>query len=482
MDPRPSPDRTYRLCLWLALFSIPASTLSWPLAEYDTGWHLRTGWWILEHGTVPRTDPFTTLPEGTPWIAYNWLFDLALVGVWETGGLAGLVGMRTAMGFGVCLTLFGLIRRREGRPAHQALLAGAAYVALYPLLVAERPGLLSIVFLIWTMEGVLLLRAGRLSPWLAALPLVYPVWANVHIQFVHGLSVLGLGWASFAVDAVAARIDPAGATSPSGKGWWTLTLVGAACFAATFVNPYGWRIYETVLEYAQLKEMYRLFAELQAPEFRQIADWVLLGLTLAAAFALGRWRRGDSFQWLLLAAGCYFSFHARHDLWFAVLAACVILSSTGPPPETPPHFLQRNGIVLLGAAAAIAFRLLVSSLSEERLRNALIREFPVQAAAFLEADPPAALYNPIDWGGFLEWKLPRTRIAIDGRAQLHGDDRLRRFIHAWKGLPGWSSDADLLEAKAVLLQRNAPLAELLRLDPRFRLVYEDEVAVVFGKR
>ena len=47
------------------------------------------------------------------------------------------------------------------------------------------------------------------------------------------------------------------------------------------------------------------------------------------------------------------------------------------------------------------------------------------------------------------------------------------------GSPGWDTDPELSAAGVVIAPVKLPLTSLLRLDPRFRLVYEDDVAVVF---
>ena len=36
------------------------------LNDCDTGWHIRTGEWILAHGAVPRNDPFSFSKPGEP--------------------------------------------------------------------------------------------------------------------------------------------------------------------------------------------------------------------------------------------------------------------------------------------------------------------------------------------------------------------------------------------------------------------------------
>src|SRR5271168_453852 len=38
------------------------------LSEFDLGWQLATGRWIIEHGAIPSTDVFSYTAEGRPWI------------------------------------------------------------------------------------------------------------------------------------------------------------------------------------------------------------------------------------------------------------------------------------------------------------------------------------------------------------------------------------------------------------------------------
>ena len=46
------------------------------LADGDTGWHLRTGEWILAHGRVPQQDLFSFTHAGQSWYAWEWLWDV----------------------------------------------------------------------------------------------------------------------------------------------------------------------------------------------------------------------------------------------------------------------------------------------------------------------------------------------------------------------------------------------------------------------
>src|SRR5579884_672095 len=191
-----------RLVVWTAVFAIAAITALQPVSEYDTWWHLRTGQWVAEHGTVPTTDSFSTYGDGKPWVAYSWLFGLLFHALDRSFGLLGIVGYRVVLAVAVVAAIQRLVARRRPPFALAAGVVAAAAVALTPLLVGERPGLFTILFCTLTLHAILTLRdnAGSRAAWL--LPVCYVVWANVHVQFVHGLFLLGLACAAPLADRI----------------------------------------------------------------------------------------------------------------------------------------------------------------------------------------------------------------------------------------------------------------------------------------
>ncbi len=109
--------------------------------------------------------------------------------------------------------------------------------------------------------------------------------------------------------------------------------------------------------------------------------------------------------------------------------------------------------------------------------------FPVEAAKVVrERGYPGPLFNDFDWGGYLIWSLPEHPVIVDGRTNLHGDERLTRLGAAWAGVPGWQDDPDLAAAGVILANAATPLATLLETDPRFERVYADDMAKVFVAR
>src|SRR5579871_895144 len=61
------------------------------LGDGDTGWHIRTGEWIMSHGRVPHVDIFSFTKNGQPWFAWEWLWDVIFAWMHQHWGLATVV-------------------------------------------------------------------------------------------------------------------------------------------------------------------------------------------------------------------------------------------------------------------------------------------------------------------------------------------------------------------------------------------------------
>src|ERR1700721_2331070 len=92
------------------------------LGDGDTGWHLRTGEWILAHGRVPNRDIFSFTRSGQPWFAWEWLWDVTFGWLHLHFGMAAvLVASSVVLALTFAL-LFRLARSKSG----DALVALAA--------------------------------------------------------------------------------------------------------------------------------------------------------------------------------------------------------------------------------------------------------------------------------------------------------------------------------------------------------------------
>src|SRR4029450_6972600 len=76
------------------------------LSNPDTYSHIALGRWILEHGTVPTTDPFSATLRGTHWVALEWLQQVVFAIAHAGGGWTGVIAV-TAVAMATALGLLG---------------------------------------------------------------------------------------------------------------------------------------------------------------------------------------------------------------------------------------------------------------------------------------------------------------------------------------------------------------------------------------
>jgi hypothetical protein len=351
-------------------------------------------------------------------------------------------------------------------------------------LYTPRPWHFTILFFVLMLDILMQARRTGRRRELAWLPLIFALWSNLHIQFVDGLIVLALACA----EAVAGL-------------WWSaartrlrlvsILAVSAACLLATLINPYGWKIYKVAHDLAAQPGVIDHISELQAIPFRSLPDYCVLLLGMGAVAALARRRRPQPFEAALLGMAFVLAFRSQRDVWILVAAASALIAACWHPARAdaahPPEDQSgstRASIWITALTPVLAGLLLFAGframrVDNDRLRPLLAADLPVDAVqAIRSSGLKGPLFNDYGWGGYLIWSLSQP-VSIDGRAALHGDERLDRSSSTWNGAPDWHSDKELAAAGIVIGPVKAPLTQLLRLDPRFRLAYEDKVAAVF---
>ena len=140
---------------------------------------------------MPATDPFSAYGMGKPWVAYSWLFEILVYALFTKLGLMGILVFTVSMSLLIALVLHGALRR-AGLPFIAEVFFVAVALGAMSSLISPRPWLFSILF--FTVELFILFhvrRTDKIAP-LLALPPLFVLWANLHIQFIYGLAVLGL--------------------------------------------------------------------------------------------------------------------------------------------------------------------------------------------------------------------------------------------------------------------------------------------------
>ena len=470
------------LAALLVTVGVIAFNLKFSVLDLDIWWHLKTGDWIVHHLAVPHYGLFSWTAANRPWVAYSWGYEVLISRAYAWFGLVGIGLYGTLLTLGVAYSIYWMLRRLSGRfwlACTLAVITCSAF--LFNLM--PRPVFFSMMLFCVTLTLVLQAhRTGRVQL-LYWLPLIFLLWANLHIQFIYGLFVVGLLLAVNLAQLLAERLGWAPAwLLPSKLPAVTLIAVFAACFIAACIGPYSFHLYQVILQYARAKAPYRMIIELQPLNFRAGSHYVQLLLMAFGFFAVGRQSKVDVFKLVLLAVTGAVAFRTMRDAWFICIpaAACIADSFAGQAQQDARETWLEN----VGVAVVVALSLLLFARSTDfntrGLDRAVSSFLPVNAVNYLRKHPaPGPLYNTLDWGGFLIWYMPDHPVAIDGRTDLYGDELDEQFFSTANGAASYGNDPYLNQAGVVILQKSNNLVTLLESDSRFKLVYQDALAAVF---
>jgi hypothetical protein len=494
---KPSLTDCFFLALIAWLFLFPPDGWSRLLDDGDAGWHIRTGQWILEHRTVPRTDLFSFSKPGEPWFAWEWGADVLFATVHALGGLKGVVllsGLLIAA-FGAVLFRYTVWRGANGLIAVAVVMLAVGASSLHYL---ARPHLFTLVLVpvfVWIAE------ADRRSPswrvW-TLVPLM-AVWTNLHGGFLAGIAILGLVAAGTGLEAVWRGPEETGQRdfAPPLR-YLALT---AACFAATFVNPYGWQLHAHIAEYLRSDWIKEAVDEFQSPSFRSENILQYEALLLAGLLAAGgQLTRRRAVEPLLLIFWAHQSLASvRHVTIYCALAAPLVAAeaswywdrwAASAPRKSVGRILHAMGTDLRAASAhlslwpaAAVFALAALNAPLRWPRDFPESRFPAAAVSRnAEAILQSRLLTTDQWADYVIFRLwPRVRVFVDGRSDFYGRKLGQEYVRLSQAGSGWQALMERHRFSAALVPTDWPLSEVLKRDPQWRLVDSSKKALFFQK-
>jgi hypothetical protein len=400
------------LPLFIAVLLIPAviGSSKTIFNDGDVSWHIATGQWILGHGAIPHTDPFSFTWFGKPWVPMEWLADVSYASAYGLAHYGGLAAVVTA----ALMALHAIVYLNARRWLRLALvpLVGMDFL-LIPMLVA-RPHVLTWPILALWLWQLLRARSQDRAPslWWA---LLLTLWSNLHASFAMGLLIAG----AFGVEALVASPDRTRAF----RQW---ALFGLACLAAFCINPHGIHGLLYPLGFTKL-QMLPLIDEWKPSSIHKTPFFFgVLAITLAIIV----WKRPRLpwVRWLLLAALLGLALlQVRHQAMFAIVAAMVLPQGFAKAERQPPT--TSGSLPWISATAAVLLlvvRVLVPLQPPDNESNPwhLIAQVPPE----LRSQP---VLNGYSMGGPLI--LSGIRPYIDGRSDMYGDELVVGFSHIAHG-------------------------------------------------
>jgi len=181
----------------------------------------------------------------------------------------------------------------------------------------------------------------------------------------------------------------------------------------------------------------------------------------------------------LLIFACMFAFRTWRDAWFLCVASAMVIADFPAPEREQP--IRWTGWAAVSLASLLLLGLVMrnTDFTTRGLDRVISSQYPVDAVNFLRRHPVnGPLYNTFDWGGFLIFYMPQFPVSIDGRTDLYGDVANEQYNATQEAEPSYRNDPSLNQAGVVILQNKFPIAKMLTVDPRFRVIYRDDLATV----
>ena len=421
------------------------------ISESDTFWHLKTGEWILSHGSIPRTDPFSATVYGKPWLDWEWLFQAGIYALYAWGGFNALVVGKAVVVFLTGLVLFSACRRNEAGSSLTALLVMATFVAARERL-EVRPDVLMLFFTAVTMAILEGARRGK-PRWLWWLPLVQVAWANVHASFPLGIALAGTYGLVQGVE-FAVR-----------KQWRCVLLIAVTLLLSCSVcllNPFGIELVRHAIEQTRSSSPSGVIGEWQPtrmllltePNWALTVFWCLFWLN-PVVLLVGLAVKRREFPWahiLVVAGMSALALRAnRFTALYAIVTAPILANGLATvrariAGKQYSDWGEATARVVAGLVAIFLIFVVVTgrwAVAENRPPKFGVgvdeSVVPLRALSLMAKLPPDLnVFNTFLSGGPLLWKgYPQWRPFCDGRANLYGREFVDQYRHAMFAPPEW---------------------------------------------
>lgn len=470
--------------------------------DTDTWWQLRAGQDIVQSGTVPKVDSYSFTRDGERWLypSAAWLSEVQIYAIASAFGLGALnvwVAVLVTVAFAFIYTsLSGGVFLR----AFITVLA-AATAAVYW---AARPYMWSFVFtalFLWILEQE---RWGKRRR-LLVLPLVMLVWVNSHPGFAVGFILLAI----YFVDRVLSWLDTRwmprqglGVKRKDLRAAWDAwgqryALAAVGMVLAACVNPAGPAMLRYPFDTVSIGVLRDLIQEWQSPDFHQpnVLPFAVLLLATLAVLALSRKRIAAADLLLVLVFGGMSLLAGRNIALFALTAPIVLTRHAAPlaaemnkkfnlskPSKQKPF--KGQGALHAAMLAVLLIAVVYKGslvLPTAAVQRAIEPHVPHGAVEYIKAhNPPGAIFNSYNWGGYLIWNTRERPVFVDGRTDLYGDELLGEWLSIVSADEGWQQKLERWNVRLVLLEPSWALTKVLP-GAGWKLLYQDDLSVLYSK-
>lgn len=433
-----------------------------PVRDTDFGWHYRCGNEFISDGKLCTGNSFSYfLPHYQAYYTGH-VYDIALAALYNTGGflLIALAGALLLV-FSAALVLYLFSASLQ-----YAFFAYAAiFLASYPVFrLGLRPQIISFSLFLLVLAAF---KSRKISH-MTTLPFLFFIWVNLHIGFFTGLIALAV------YSFIYLR-----------QFGFRYVLIVLLSFSASLINPFGIRVY------------YEIYRHAVSPLSTMIAEWMpptlyisigIAGILVTGLFLLARDRWKKIAAYLLMAVFGILAIRANRNIPYFMAAAALFYY---------PYLKKFFAVPISSVATTLSIILLFTAIihipstwSALTSRQAycfdgLRDPYPCKALTAIK-NMDGNFFTLYEWGGFLIWKKPGSKVFVDGRMPAWKDEKgkspYRAYLEIIQAKPGWNETLKSLNTDYIFIT-NGTFLDLLLAEKAHMYgwseIYRDDYAVIY---
>lgn len=474
------------LCLSLLTLAFTIRKIS----NYDTGFHLAAGKWILTNLSVPDKDTFTYTVNQNNYLDIQWLYQVIIYFFYSVFNYAGLTIFNSA----VIISVFYILLRRMnlyGVPVFLSLLLLLTAVLSMQLRFGYRPEIVTWLFmllLLYILDRYYYFNKNNLY----LLPVIILLWVNMHGLFILGLLIIAAYFISLFIEKKV--------FDKKLMQWFLISIV------AVFINPYfidGAMFPFYLFTRLQKDNIFRQnITELKSPWelsesfgpeiylyfFIALISFILIFITFRKRFF---------HQFALLAALFYISYSSFRNIPLFIIYAVYIIGvclsdllSNSSRKKFYDKFIKYEKItaiifsviLLLICLRVITGAYYLNYNSQIKFGTGIDETIlPEESAEFINKNSlDGKIINNLEFGGWLEWRIKQP-VFIDGRLEVVREDFYKEYLSGFSK-NGLKALIDKFNPSLIIADiSNYNWTLQMNNFINWRLIHWDETASVYAK-